>query len=619
MAKPSIVIGDGKFATKDTKFLAHAQGDSSSRFVARELTYDRGSNVTATRVLPNGLIEKGRENLFTHSNTFSNDSSWSKNNLSVSASGDAFDVTDDASTGSHYLFFSGTTPNSKVLTASIEAKAGSVNFLVIRLGGFNYAFFNVSNGTLANIPAAYIDAKIEATSDGFYRCSVSIQTPASGSASVFFPTDNSSSVSYTGTNSVALTVKNAQLELGLAATTYIESGASTGKAGILEDQARVDYLSNSNGYLLLEPTRQNKQALSENFSAYNATRASVTANADTSPEGLKNAAKLVEDITAGNTHKMVPPASDPFTSGTTYSISVFAKAAGRTQFKLQAGTTAVAPYNAVFNLTGESSPTAPTNNDEGTASMEYYGNGWYRCKIEGFEADQSASTTPNFFLQSSGNASYDGDGTSGILFYGFQLEEGSFATSYIPTHGAAASRAAEGLPASTGSVIDMSSFMKGDDVTLVVELAENSSTVRDASNASIRLSNGNSQSGSINIYRASASASTYRAVFFGTSPDSFSSGVSSGAVIIDGSAPKIAISRDRSAGTFTIYVNGSALANSDGLTDSNGQFTNSNFDVTMDDLQITGVGSILKLSKLKLFDSVLTNSGDNNEMASETT
>jgi len=62
----------------------------------------------------------------------------------------------------------------------------------------------------------------------------------------------------------------------------------------------------------------------------------------------------------------------------------------------------------------------------------------------------------------------------------------------------------------------------------------------------------------------------------------------------------------------------SALANSAGLTDGNGQFSNTNFDVTMDDLQITGMGSVLKISKLKLFDRALTNSGDNNEMASET-
>ena len=35
-----------------------------------DFTFTRGSNLTATRVAPNGYIEKGRENLITYSNDF---------------------------------------------------------------------------------------------------------------------------------------------------------------------------------------------------------------------------------------------------------------------------------------------------------------------------------------------------------------------------------------------------------------------------------------------------------------------------------------------------------------------------------------------------------------------
>jgi hypothetical protein len=55
-------------------------------------------------------------------------------------------------------------------------------------------------------------------------------------------------------------------------------------------------------------------------------------------------------------------------------------------------------------------------------------------------------------LQSSGNASYDGDGTSGILFYGLQLEEGKFCSSYIPTHGVDATRSPDTLPEVTHGI-----------------------------------------------------------------------------------------------------------------------------------------------------------------------
>ena len=76
--------------------------------------------------------------------------------------------------------------------------------------------------------------------------------------------------------------------------------------------------------------------------------------------------------------------------------------------------------------------------------------------------------------------------------------------------------------------------------------------------------------------------------------------------MLSSATPKVAIRRVRSTGVFTVYLNGSPLDDSGSVTDANGQFTNSNFDVTWDDLQITGQGGIVKLSKLMLFDSALS-------------
>jgi len=150
--------------------------------------------------------------------------------------------------------------------------------------------------------------------------------------------------------------------------------------------------------------------------------------------------------------------------------------------------------------------------------------------------------------------------------------------------------------------------MKGDDVTIVIHWADNPTQIRDSSSGGIRLSNGDAQSGSIRFYRNGGSALQLRAVFFGTDGNNNS-------VTLASSTPKVAISRVRSTGVFTVYLDGSPL--DVGLTDANGQFTNSNFDVTWDDLQISG-SSQQKILLVKLFDRALTNSGDNNEMASET-
>jgi hypothetical protein len=42
-----------------------------------------------------------------------------------------------------------------------------------------------------------------------------------------------------------------------------------------------------------------------------------------------------------------------------------------------------------------------------------------------------------------GGATYTGNGTSGAYFYGFQIEQGANATSYVPTLGAASTRGAD--------------------------------------------------------------------------------------------------------------------------------------------------------------------------------
>jgi len=49
-----------------------------------DFTFSRGSNLAATRVNSEGLIEKGRENAILHSNDFS-DSSWGRTDLNLTS------------------------------------------------------------------------------------------------------------------------------------------------------------------------------------------------------------------------------------------------------------------------------------------------------------------------------------------------------------------------------------------------------------------------------------------------------------------------------------------------------------------------------------------------------
>lgn len=186
---------------------------------------------------------------------------------------------------------------------------------------------------------------------------------------------------------------------------------------------RLDY-SLTNGvvgdcpHLLLEPSRTNVVPYSEQFdnSSWVKTAVTVSPNAAISPDGTQTADKIIP-TSASTTHYIY---NLSLISSQTCATSVFAKADGINTFEILDGTSAV--NGAFFNL----SDGTFTNRGSGAGSMIYYGNGWYRCIV--------ISTTTGFRIYCPTSASNEtGDGTSGVLLWGAQLEAGSYPTSYIPT------------------------------------------------------------------------------------------------------------------------------------------------------------------------------------------
>jgi hypothetical protein len=282
-----------------------------------------------------------------------------------------------------------------------------------------------------------------------------------------------------------------QLETGDIATDYIATTTAAVSVGPVSGLPRLDYLGSTCPRLLLEPQRTNLALYSEqlNNAEYTADNASFTANAAASPDGYTNADLLTENSSAA-THGFYAPVVGRGTTGANLTTSIFAKSNGRRYINISGGFDSSNYYNAVFDLqNGVVSTTG--NSGAGTspvASIVSYGNGWYRCIVTG-----SVTGLPNrlsfIYLSNSttgngvGGATYTGNGTSGAYFYGFQIEEASYATSYIPTLGASVTRVADAasktgitslIGQTEGTLFLEISTLANDGVAKAISLSDNS-------------------------------------------------------------------------------------------------------------------------------------------------
>ena len=400
----------------------------------------RGSNLTATRVDSNGLIEKGRENLLKDSNSFDpSGTAWNPTTAFTLTSGqEGYDSSNDAwllnktTTGNDYFqqrSINGMSGN--VITESIYAKAGTeVGLMLYNSNG--YAHWNLSSGTLISEGGNPITSSIESIGNGWYRCSVTVDGDNSYDR-MMIKVVNSNAANSSG----SIYIQDAQIELGLVATEYVESGSTTGKAGLLENEPRFNYpIGGGSPHLLLEPSRTNLVGFTEYFEGTNWGVGGSTGlqlrTSITSPDG-NNGVYLVTSE-AENTSSRVQ--YNLGVLGNDHIFSVFIKGTGSaTRIRLRNNTAGL--NSVVYDIDSSGNFTLNTESaHDGYYGVDDYGNGWHRVYLK-----VETSGASNNFMQIFSDI-VDADGS--IYVWGAQAEEDSYITSYIPNHsGGSVSRESE--------------------------------------------------------------------------------------------------------------------------------------------------------------------------------
>ena len=466
MANTSLRIGNGKWAVKESSLLGY--NVIQDKYVPIEMGTVRAT--TATRVNENGLIELVPKDLLTYSEDFSN-VAWTKTNITVTENSELSPngivntetIVDTAVNNEHYISLSQTTTANVVKTFSIFLKKGTQPFAMLRnYGNGNEMYFsvvvNLDTGiitkTQAGTSATSTASSIINYGNGWYRVTATASFSSTSTRAVLYLVNSANpsigtygESSYLGNGINSVIAWGAQLEQGSTDTSYFPT---TDRLNI----PRIDYTSGT-ASLLVEPQRTNRALYSNDFNNAYWIKNNITIQSFN--DGIIDGEKYYE-ITCDGTLGTLKGIKNNWLNAVanTYTLSIIAKAGTSSTFVIgtRANLTA-SGFSAIFNL---SNGTIISEN-QGTAKIEDYGNGWYRCFFTVVNPSTYTDYASLFFGHPFG-ASAD----SSIFITAVQSEIGSYATSYIPTVASTVTRNLD-LISKTG----ISSLINGLSGTLFLE------------------------------------------------------------------------------------------------------------------------------------------------------
>lgn len=398
-----------------------------------------------TRECKGLLIEEARTNLFTYSNNMSN-SGWTRAAYSGGTYTDN-QLSPDGST------------SGLLVTGLYNTNLGSIATDIVSntlsvIAGQTITFSVYAKLATANIAPLILRIKTNGSATSFTSSTtLSVDTWTRCVLTCTVPTGDTSCDVVIGASSTPLNVIvwGAQFEVGAFPTSYIPSSVTwTGRAstatyvgsnGLIQTAAsgvaRYQYNPTNLSvapFLLLEPAATNLVTYSDDTSAYaSIDNSSIVVNQIAAPDGNTTADKIVSTLTGGTNNCWVQKTTSVAANTQTYTFSVFVKAGTSPtttlNLQLSGGT-----YQQVVGII-----TWATNTIAG-GTLVNYGNGWFKASVTLTNNGTNTILSPRIYVRDQSSANVSGEYE---YIWGWQVETGSVATSYIPTVASQVTRIAD--------------------------------------------------------------------------------------------------------------------------------------------------------------------------------
>jgi hypothetical protein len=341
-------------------------------------------------------------------------------------------------------------------TGSVYVKSAGADTVSLRIGRSGFVesvLFNILSGTVTSEGSSITSSSIENAGGGWFRIAIT-NTPAITGTQYFVISEDEQTTNFSGDGVNGFYFWGAQLEKNDTATAYIPTTSAPATESYMESLG-----------LLIEESRANLATYSTDLSAnYTAANGTLTANQTISPSGETNAALLTQSGTT-TTYLIQSISSISYTSGTKYTFSAYVKKYSNSDVN----EIYILGYGTTFHSDGNTNCAVKFNLDSVSAvvssglvnsySITDVGNGWRRISatFTAYATETKSHQLIRFV---------DPGATSNIYVWGYQVEAGEFATSYIPTSAGAVTRNADDVRILNE---DFQSFYNQSEGTFIVE------------------------------------------------------------------------------------------------------------------------------------------------------